>query len=387
MQSTRLAWLGAFLLLVCFPRAHAQAGSDATPAGSAAPCTAVEIFHRAGCPHCDRALAFLEELVRDQPQIEVDTLEITRSPDVFSRFVALNRRYGVEQPGVPSFLICDRFLVGFDTAQTTGAEIEHLLGIDEADLPPARLPGRRLEIRWLGNVDADRLGLPLFTLAVGLIDGFNPCAMWVLLFLLSLLVNLRDRRRILLIAGVFVLVSGAVYFAFMAAWLNMFLIIGLSRTLQITVGLLAIGIGSLHLKDFFAFGRGASLGIPEAAKPGLYARVRRVIHAQDLAGALVAVTVVAVLVNLVELLCTAGLPALYTQILTAHELDLASYYGYLLLYNVAYVFDDALMVGVAVYTLSRHKLQQRHGRWLKLLSGGVVLLLGLLLVFAPQRLR
>lgn len=190
-------------------------------------------------------------------------------------------------------------------------------------------------------------------------------------------------RRILLIACVFVLVSGAVYFAFMVAWLNMFLIIGLSRALQITVGLLAIGIGSLYPKDCFAFGRRASLGIPEAAKPGLYARVRSVIHAQDLAGALVAVTVVAALVRLVELLCTAGLPALHTQMLTAYELDLASYYGYLPLYNVAHVLDDALVVGVAVYTLSRHTSQHRHGRWLKPSSGGGVLLL----VFAPERLR
>jgi hypothetical protein len=111
--------------------------------------------------------------------------------------------------------------------------------------------------------------LPLFTLALGLLDGFNPCAMWVLLFLLSLLVRLRDRKRMALIAGTFVLVSGAVYYAFMAAWLNVFLAVGLSKVVRVLLGTTAVLIGLINVKDFVAWGRGPSLSIPDAAKPGL----------------------------------------------------------------------------------------------------------------------
>jgi hypothetical protein len=152
---------------------------------------------------------------------------------------------------------------------------------------------------------------------------------------------------------------------------------------QVVLGGVAVGIGALNTKDFFAFGQGVSLAIPAAAKPGLYARVRRILQAEHLAGALTGVTVLAVLVNTVELLCTAGLPAVYTQILTLQQLPWWAYYGYLGLYNVAYVLDDSVMLTIAVVTLGRRKLQEREGRWLKLLSGVVMLGLGITLLFKP----
>ncbi len=208
--------------------------------------------------------------------------------------------------------------------------------------------------------------------------------MWVLLFLLSLLVRLRDRRRMALIAGTFVLVSGAVYFAFMAAWLNLFLAVGLTPLVRGALALLALVIGAINVKDFFAFGRGLSLSIPASAKPGLYARMRRVVQAPSLTLSLLSVTALALLVNLVELLCTAGLPALYTSVLAQHALDATAHYGYLALYIAGYIADDALMVGTAVLALGSGKLTERGGRVLKLVSGVVMLALGLVMLFRPD---
>lgn len=238
-----------------------------------------------------------------------------------------------------------------------------------------------------GRVNAKELGLPVFTIAIGLVDGFNPCAMWVLLFLLSILVNLRSRAKILAVAGTFVLISGLVYFAFMAAWLNVFRWINLLRPVQVALGVLAIGIGLIHVKDFFAFKRGLSLSIPEAAKPGIYARVRRIVTAENLLGAIVGASVLAVMVNFIELLCTAGLPAIYTQILSARALPAWQNYAYLALYNVAYMFDDALMVMAVVITLSKTKMQEHHGRYLKLVSGVFILVLGIVMLVRPEWLE
>jgi len=187
-----------------------------------------------------------------------------------------------------------------------------------------------------------------------------------------------------IIAGTFVLVSGLVYFAFMAAWLNMFLLIGLSRAVQIGLGGIALLVGAVNVKDFFALHRGISLSIPESAKPGLYARIRRILQADHLAGALAVIVVLAGLVNIIELLCTAGFPALYTQILTLQHMPSWKYYGYLGLYNLVYIFDDSLMVTIAVVTLSRRKLQERSGRWLKLTSGLVMAGLGAILLLQPR---
>ncbi|MHB1036603.1 MAG: glutaredoxin family protein [Pirellulales bacterium] len=258
-------------------------------------------------------------------------------------------------------------------------------------LPDAAAPGEgvvedatTIDLPMFGRLSAYDLGLPLFTLAVGLVDGFNPCAMWVLVFLLSVLVNLHSRAKILAVAGTFVVISGLAYFAFMAAWLNVFLFVGLLRPVQVTLAVLALAIGAIHIKDFFAFKRGISLSIPESARPRIYERVRRIVMAEHLWGAILGASVLAVLVNMIELLCTAGLPALYTQILSLHQLPPWANYLYLALYNAAYMADDALMVTIVVITLGRRKMQETQGRWLKLISGTVVFALGVVLLVKPE---
>jgi hypothetical protein len=252
--------------------------------------------------------------------------------------------------------------------------------------PPAEAP-EGIEVPWFGLLRVRDWGLPAFTLLIGLVDGFNPCAMWVLVFLLSVLVNVKDRRKIAAIAGTFVCVSGAAYFAFMAAWLNVFMFVGIARPLQIVLGVLAVLIGVINVKDFFAFKRGVTLSIPESAKPGIYARVRRIVSAEYISVAVWLSVALAIAVNVVELLCTAGLPALYTQILTLQQLPAWRNYAYLGLYNVAYIFDDSLMVAAFVVTLSHRKMREAEGRWLKLVSGAVVLALGLTMLFRPSWLQ
>jgi hypothetical protein len=252
--------------------------------------------------------------------------------------------------------------------------------------PPPEVP-EGIEVPWFGYLRVRDWGLPAFTILIGLVDGFNPCAMWVLVFLLSVLVNVKDRRKIAAIAGTFVIVSGLAYFAFMAAWLNVFMLVGVARPLQIVLGLLALVIGGINIKDFFAFKRGVTLSIPESAKPGIYARVRQIVSADYISMAIWLSVGLAVAVNVVELLCTAGLPALYTQILTLQELPTWQNYAYLGLYNLAYMFDDSLMVAAFVITFSHRKMRESEGRWLKLISGTVVLVLGLIMLFRPTWLQ
>jgi hypothetical protein len=244
-----------------------------------------------------------------------------------------------------------------------------------------------IDVPGFGYVRVRDLGLVAFTLLIGLVDGFNPCAMWVLVFLLSVLVTVKDRRKIAAIAVTFVVVSGLAYFTFMAAWLNLFLLVGIARPLQVALGLLAIVVGVINVKDFFAFKRGISLSIPESAKPGIYDRVRQIVTARYISVAISLSVVLAVLVNIVEILCTAGLPALYTQILTVQQLPVWQNYAYLALYNLAYMFDDTLMVSAFLITLSHRKMREAEGRWLKLVSGCVVLALGLIILFRPNWLQ
>ena len=364
------SWLFV-LLILCAPNVPA---TETTPD--------IEVFVRAGCPHCEAAKIFLDDLRRERPSLQIVLYDIAENTTARQRLATLAKDRGITTIGVPTFLIGTDVIVGFRSSDTTGVEIRAKL---EQNAPGAARPtAESIETGWFGPLRVHDLGLPLFTVLIGLLDGFNPCAMWVLLFLLSLLVNLQDRRKMALIAGTFVAVSGLLYFAFMAAWLNVFLAIGLSRTVQIGLGGIALFIGVVNVKDFFALHQGLSLSIPESAKPGLYARGRRILQADNFAGALVGVIVLAGLVNLIELLCTAGFPAVYTQILTMQQLPTWEYYGYLGLYNLAYILDDGLMVTIAVITLSRKKLQERAGRWLKLTSGLVMAGLGAVLLLQPE---
>jgi len=357
----------------------------------------VELFVRPGCPHCADAKAWLPGLVERHPGLEPVIHDLVADPGARTRLGELVKLHRMAAASAPAFHVCNRLGIGFDDAARTGRRLEALLdpftrpcpdaigaAVDGPEPPPPDDDASTIDLPFFGTVDARALGMPLFTLAIGLVDGFNPCAMWVLLLLLSILVNLQDRVRILAVAGTFVLVSGLAYFAFMAAWLSVFEWFGYLRPVQIALGLLAILVGAIHVKDFFAFHAGVSLSIPEAAKPGIYQRIRRIVTAENLIGAIVGAFVLAVLVNVVELLCTAGLPALYTNILSQQGFSTPVRYGYLGLYILAYMFDDAVMVTAVVTTLSRFKLQETGGRWLKLVSGGVILLLGLVMLLRPE---
>ena len=339
---------------------------------------ALEVYVRDGCPHCADAKVFLEQLARERPTLRIVLRPVDTDPAAAAELTERSRAAGQWPPGVPTFVFGDKLLIGFDDGGVRERELRALL-----DGTLGAQATATVDTPW-GTLSASRLGLPLFSLALGLLDGFNPCAMWVLLFLLSLLVHLRDRRRMLLVAGTFVMVSGAVYFAFLAAWLNVFLAVGMSQTVRLVLAVVALAIGLMNAKDFVAWGHGPSLGIPEAAKPGLYARMRGVVQARALPASLAGVALLAVVVNLVELLCTAGLPALFTAVLAQHDLSPLAHHGHLALYIAGYLTDDTLMVGAAVLALGSGRLSERGGRLLKGLSGLVMLALGTVLLLRPH---
>lgn len=337
----------------------------------------LEVFVRDGCPHCAKAEAFLPAFADERPGLRVVLRSLDRDPTARADLLRHAQRAGIWPPGVPTFVFGERVLIGFASAAETGPQLAEL--VDRGSPPWGSV-----ESRTFGTLSVERLGLPLFTLALGLLDGFNPCAMWVLLFLLSLLVRLHDRRRMALVAGTFVLASGAVYYGFMAAWLNLFLVIGLSSVLRWILAGLALAIGAVNVRDFARGQERFALSIPDSAKPALYARMRGILRAERLLPSLGGVIALAVAVNFFELLCTAGLPALYTAVLTQQALSPLAHYAYLGLYILAYIADDSLMVATAVLALSSRRLTPEGGRWLKLVSGTVMLALGAVMLLRPE---
>ena len=372
VTATAWQWIAMFFLLLAMP--SVAASEQVQPVAGQ---NVLEVFVRDGCPHCAEAKEFLTTLASERPELRIVLRAVDHDAIARNDLMRYSQSAGIWPPGVPTFVFNDQVLVGFESAERTGPELAALIDRRSA-------PSGNVETGLFGTLSVSRLGLPLFTLALGLLDGFNPCAMWVLLFLLSLLVHLHDRKRMALVAGTFVLVSGVVYYAFMAAWLNVFLLVGISTFLRWALGGVALAIGAVNIKDSLSPERGFSLSIPASAKPGLHARMRAVLGANTLLPSLTGVAALAVVVNFVELLCTAGLPAIYTAVLTQQGLSPLAHYAYLALYTLGYIADDTVMVAMAVVALSSHKLSERAGRWLKLLSGAVMLALGGAMILRPE---
>lgn len=367
-------WLMLLLLLVVTPWVTASEVKQAPSRDHV-----LEVFVRDGCPHCARAKEFLLKFGSERPWLQIIYYSVDHDQIALNGLTRYSQEAGIWPPGVPTFVMNGKVLAGFDNAENSGPLLINL--VEQASVSPQQA---EIESKLFGTLSVARLGLPLFTLAIGLLDGFNPCAMWVLLFLLSLLVHQRNRQRMALIAGTFVLVSGGIYYAFMAAWLNIFQMVGITAALYWALGGAALIIGGINVKDFISWQQGFSLSIPDSAKPALYVRMRAVLAADRLWPTLTAVTILAIMVNFIELLCTAGFPAIYTAILTQHALNPAVYYAYLGLYILGYIADDTLMVAISVLALSSQKLTESTGRWLKLLSGVVMLALGFIMILYPE---
>lgn len=347
------------------------------------------------CPHCAQALPFVDDLALIRTDVQVHSYQLVGEPDNVARYEVMASALGEAARSVPAFFVCNTMLTGFDPMMTPG-QLESLLNRCKQHLiTHPTLAGFHgmaqepivLHLPFVGAIETSVSSLPVMTFMIAGVDAFNPCAFFVLMFLLSLMLHTGNRRRMLLVGGVFVFFSGLLYFLFMSAWLNLFRVIGHLDAITVGAALVALVIGLINIKDYFWFKQGVSLTISEQAKPKLFQRMRNLLQARSLPTLLLATSGLALFANLYEFLCTAGFPMVYTRILTMSELTTLQYYAYLLLYNIVYVIPLLVIVLVFVISMSVHKLQETEGRGLKLLSGSMMLMLGLVLLLAPTLLQ
>ncbi len=382
----------ALLVLFALPAPVLPGQSPGPDIGGRA--VVVTLFWGEGCPHCEKEKAFLQQLARRTPGLTVRDYEVWKHKENVELYQQVLRAAKIPRPGVPTTIVGTQVFMGFSGGVKKQIE-EAVMRCSREGCPDVLAPGQpaapeagqKLDMPLVGEIDPAKLSLPVFTLVIAGLDSFNPCAFFVLLFLLSLLVHARSRVRMLVIGGVFVIFSGLVYFLFMAAWLNVFLVAGRIAAITLIGGLVALVIGTLNVKDFFFFKRGVSLVIPDAAKPRLFERMRGLLKAQSLPAMLGGAVVLAATANAYELLCTAGFPMVYTRVLTLQNLSAAKYYQYLALYNAVYVVPLAIIVAVITVTLGARKLTEWQGRQLKLLSGLMMAALGAVLIVKPALLN
>ncbi len=366
----------------------------------------LHFFWSYGCPHCAKEKAFLETLKGKYPKLKVNEYEVSSSPQNLEILQKTGERLQADTSGVPFTVIGEEYIIGYLNDQITGKEIEEKVecainnGCSDlvSNLTPEEKVNKEvkeevkaekeaskiLSIPVFGEVDLKSFSLPLLTVVLALLDGFNPCAMWTLLFLISLLLGMKNKRRMWALGIAFIASSALVYFLFLAAWLNLFLFLGFIIWVRLLIGLVALGAGGYYLRDYIVNKQGRCAVMGNQNRQKVFEKIRNITQKRSFALAIIGIILLAFAVNLVELICSAGLPAIYTNILSLSNLPTFQYYLYLLLYIFIFMLDDLFIFFMAMTTLQIVGIQSKYSRFSHLIGGILMLIIGFLLLFKPE---
>ncbi|MBN1645888.1 hypothetical protein JW868_02495 [Candidatus Woesearchaeota archaeon] len=365
----------------------------------------VYFLHSPTCPHCNAQKEWLEEIKPHYPNINFVEIDIT-NPSKRDRIVKLYEQFGVPQDrwgSVPVAFIRDEYIIGFDNAEGIGRQIEDKLATCQAltcnvteeqalfpiegtenlisDIPET------VDAGIFGEIKIQDFSLGALSIILGLVDGFNPCAMWVLVYLIGLIVGLKDRRRIWLLVGTFILASGILYYLFMTAWLNVFLLIGFFRPLTIIIGIFATGFALLNLREVFITKGPLACKVGDLeSKKKTMDKMKHIVYAPMSIATMIGIIGLAFVVNSIEFVCSSAIPAVYTQVLSLANLPGWQYYIYILLYTFFFMLDDLIIFGLAAFAVNK-AVGDRYAKHCKWIGGFIMLILGIVLLFFPGLLH
>jgi glutaredoxin len=398
-----------FLLLMPFGRALGQeAGIESDDTVN------IYFFWGEGCPHCEKEKIFLKEFEENNSDVVVNDFEVWTNRENLNLMMDFAKELDVDVRGVPFTVIGEHHVIGWMSEEYTGKQIEEAvecarskgcpdLGakIVKEENEDSEVKGEKevkeekeevvgipesMDLPIVGEIETKNFSLPLLTVVLGVLDGFNPCAMWVLVFLISLLLGLKDRKRMWALGIVFIITSAFVYFLFMAAWLNFILFIGMVSWVRIIIGLVALVGGGHNLREYIVNKDGNCKVTNTEKRQKTFAKLKEITQKRNFWLAIGGIILLAFAVNLVEAVCSAGLPAVYTQILSLNDLSTTQYYLYILLYIFFFMVDDLIVFFIAMTTLRMTGANKKYAKWSNLIGGVLMLIIGLILIFKPELL-
>jgi len=370
----------------------------------------IYFFWGEGCPHCAKEKDFLDTTKNQYPSISVHDFEIYNHNGNVSLLQQISQELDMRVDGVPFVIIGDKQFVGFleySTPNELKNRIEYCLshqcldsvakiaginsdqkiaGEEEIENNQIIEESKKIKLPIIGEINSTSFSLPVLTVIMGGLDGFNPCAMWTLLFLISLLLGMENRKRMWMFGVAFIIASASVYFLFMAAWLNLILFLGLIVWVRLIIGLVALLGGGYNLKEFFTNKNSGCKITSDKKRQKIFNKIKSITQLHSFWLALGGIIILAFAVNLVELICSAGLPAIYTQILALSNLAKWQYYLYIALYIFVFMLDDLFIFFTAMITLKMTGITTKYTRVSKLIGGLLMLIIGLLLILKPQLL-
>lgn len=363
----------------------------------------IHIFYGQGCPHCAAEEKMLNELVKEDKDIKVYKHEVWYDFSNQKLWADVQRMLGKPASGVPYTVIGNQVLSGYSEVQTErdiktivkyyeGHNYRDLVGEQTGlvkenkniKLYDGDILSKMVYVPILGNVDPQTISLPIVTAVMGLIDGFNPCAIWILFFLITMLIGMKDKKKLWILGLSFIITSGLVYLLFMVAWLNFAMFATKISIIRDLIALVALGAGVWNLKNFFKRKEDGCEVVGEKKRKSIINRIKDITSQNKFILAIVGVVLLAASVNVIELLCSIGLPMMFTNILAMNDLSAFQSGLYMLLYIFFFLLIDIIIFVAAILTFKVTAFSTKFTKYSHLLGGIVMLLIGLLLLFAPS---
>lgn len=370
----------------------------------------IYMFWGDGCPHCAEAKPFFEEMARKYPQVELRFYEVWYDTGNQEKFLTLSKAFGFEPAGVPTIFIGANHWEGYVSSMDdmfeneikkciafgcvdsgAGIIVPAVAQTDDpipvVETPVPEIENRTITLPLIGEIDLDNQSLTVATALIAFVDGVNPCSVWVLTMLLALTLHTGSRKRVLLIGFIFIFVTALVYALFIGGLFTFLTFISFMTWIQVVVALVALVFALVNIKDYFWYKEGLSFTIADEKKPGIFKRMRHLLdNTQSFWGLVGATIVLAAGVSLIEFSCTAGFPVLWTNMLAAQNVSALDFGLLLLLYMFIYQIDELVIFLTAVFTLKATRLEEKHGRILKLIGGILMLTLAVVMIIKPSLL-
>ncbi len=359
----------------------------------------IYFFWGDGCPHCEDEWVYMNDLAARNPNIKVVDYEVWYNKDNQKTLMEFGRALGFDPAAVPVTVIGERYWIGF--TESLGQEMEAaakallqepghtdigkqlIAGANE----PAPILNQAGEINLpiIGKINLENQSLVLSTAVIGFVDGFNPCSLWVLSVLLAITLHSGSRKKILVVGITFLVVTTIVYGLFITGVFTLFSYIGYLKWIQLLVALIALVFGMVNIKDYFWYRQGISFTISDKHKPKIYENMRSTVtDTRSMLGLIGSSAALAVGVSFVEFSCTAGFPVIWSNLVAANKVTLVPYLLLLGLYMLIYLLDELAVFGTIAVTMRASKVEEKHGRLLKLVSGIIMLTLGVVMAVKPE---
>lgn len=356
-------------------------------------------FHGDGCPHCAEEEVFLDEMKQTYGEkLEIHAYEVWNHPQNIPVIEKFAQAFQFEPSGVPVTFIGRQYWVGFSPEKRDAMQAVIVDGmthgiVDAQDIADGKVSLEApqtdqittIQIPLIGSIDLASRSLFVTTVLIGLVDGVNPCSLWVLTMLLAMLVHLNSRKKTILIGIIFLTVTAGIYALFITGVFTLLTYVSFLKWIQIVIAVITLILGLINLKDYFFYKEGISLTIQDSQKPGIYQKMRRVMNSSENVWAMIGATVVlAAGVSLVEFSCTAAFPVVWSNLLVAHGASRIEFALLLLLYMLLYQLDEMIIFIAAVITMKSSRLEEKHGRMLKLFSGCLMITLSAVMIISPE---